>query len=184
MGKVIVGIMMSLDGFISDANGSVSRLYPDFDALLDADIFQEAMRSTGAVVMGRRTYDMGNGDYTGYEFQTPIFVLTHDVPETPAKGENDKLKFHFVTEGIESAIRQAKAAAGDKDVTLVGGASTAQQCLRAGLCDELQVDIQPVFLGDGLRFFENLSTAPVKLEATDTTRYAGVVHLVFRVSKE
>src|SRR5213082_488570 len=136
MGNVIVGATMSLDGFMNDRNGSVSRLYPDLEALRSTEMLQEEMRTTGAVVMGRRAYDMAAGDFTDYEYQVPIFVLTHEVPEKAAKGENERLACTFVTDGIESAIEKAKAAAGDKDVTVVGGANTAQQCVRAGLVDE------------------------------------------------
>src|SRR5262245_46153702 len=140
MGQVIVGMTMSLDGYINDQNGSVSRLYPDMYALRETEEMQEAMRTTGAVVMGRRTYDMANGDFTDYEFQTPIFVVTNHPPEKAAKGENENLKFIFVTDGIESAIAQAKAAAGDKNVVVVGGASTIQQIIKAGLADTLELD--------------------------------------------
>jgi dihydrofolate reductase len=162
MANVIAGITTSLDGFVNDANGDVSRLYLDFAELRDNARMQETMRSTGAVVMGRHAYDMANGDFTDYEFQTPIFVLTHQPPAQPAKGENDKLRFTFVTDGIESAIRQAKAAAGDKDVTVIGGASTIQQCLKSGLVDYLEIDVMPVILGGGTRLFEHLQ--PITLE--------------------
>ena len=117
-------------------------------------MLQEEIRMTGAVVMGRRAFDMAEGDLTGYEYQVPIFVLTHHVPQQEIKGLNERLTVTFVTDGIERAIEQAKAAAGDKDVMVVGGANTAQQCLRAGLVDEIHIGIVPVFLGDGLRFFE------------------------------
>src|SRR5204862_3320437 len=130
MGKVIIGATMSLDGFMNDRNGDVSRLYPDMEALRRTEMLQEEIQTTGAVVMGRRAYGMAEGDFTDYEFQVPIFVLTHDVPEKVAKGENEKLSFTFVTDGIESAIAQAKAAAGDKYVTVIGGADTAQQCIK------------------------------------------------------
>src|SRR5947209_18161539 len=146
MGKVIVGANMSLDGFMNDHNGDVSRLYPDLEAVRRTEMLQEEIQMTGAVVMGRRAYDMAEGDLTDYEYQVPIFVLTHHVPEKAAKGENDKLTLTFVTDGIERAIEKAKAAAGDKQVTVVGGASTAQQCLRSGLVDELHIDIVPVVL--------------------------------------
>ncbi|HCF83916.1 MAG TPA: riboflavin biosynthesis protein RibD, partial [Ktedonobacter sp.] len=137
MGKVIVGATMSLDWFMNDRNGDLSRLYPDLEALRRTEMLQEEIRTTGAVVMGRRAYDMGEGDLTDYEYQVPIFVLTHAVPAKGAKGENDKLTLTFVTSGIEKAIDLAKAAAGDKHVMVVGGANTAQQCLRAGLVDEI-----------------------------------------------
>lgn len=85
MAKVILGMTMSLDGFVQDRNGSVERLYPDLEALRNDASLQDAIRTTGAVVMGRRAYDMASGDFTGYEFQTPIFVVTHHPPERVAK---------------------------------------------------------------------------------------------------
>ncbi len=181
MGKVIFGLRMSLDGYIHDKNGSASRLYADIESMQDDEGIQEAIRTTGAVVMGRHSYDMGNGDYTGYEFQNPIFVITHTPPETPPKGENENLKFHFVTDGVESAVKQAKAAAGDKAVTIVGGADVAQQALKAGLIDELQLDIVPVLLGGGLLLFENMGGKHIELEATRVGTTAGVTNMVFRV---
>jgi dihydrofolate reductase len=164
MGKVLLGTTMSLDGFIADRNGDVSRLYPDLSELRKTEVLQESIKTTGAVVMGKRAYDMAEGDFTDYEYQVPIFVLTHDVPEKVAKGENRKLTFTFVTDGIESAIEKAKAAAGGKNVTVIGGANTAQQLIRAGLLDEIQIGIMPVLLGEGLRFFEHLGTEHIELE--------------------
>ena len=142
------------------------------------------MRNTGAVVMGRHSYDMGNGDYTGYEFQASIFVITHDAPQQVAKGENENLTFTFVTDGVESAISQAKIAAGDKDVTIVGGADIGQQCLKAGLVDELHLDIVPVFLNQGLRLFEHLDGADIKLERIKVSVEPTFTHLRFRVVKQ
>src|SRR5205085_8747256 len=104
MGKVIVGATMSLDWFMNDRHGDVSRLYPDLQALRSIEMLQEEIRTTGAVVMGRRAYDMAEGDLTDYEFQVPIFVLTHHPPEQGPKGENDRLTVTFVTNGIQSAI--------------------------------------------------------------------------------
>src|SRR2546422_5136247 len=129
MGHVIIGATLSLDGFMNDRHGEVSRLYPDLAALRRTEMLQEEIRTTGAVVMGRHAYDMAEGDFTDYEYQVPIFVVTHEVPEKAAKGENERLTFTFVTDGIESAIEKAKAASlrsgGDKDVTVIGGANTA-----------------------------------------------------------
>ena len=181
MAKVIVGTTMSLDGFINDRNGSVERLYPDLDELRKTEMLQESIRSTGAALMGRRAYDMADGDFTGYEYQTPIFVLTHHPPEKAAKGENEKLKITFVTEGIESAVEKAKAAAGDKDVIVVGGADTAQQCLKAGLFDEIQIGIVPILLGGGLRFFDNISMENVRLERTRVLESPTRIDLLYRV---
>ncbi|MBX3064910.1 MAG: hypothetical protein KF726_18150 [Anaerolineae bacterium] len=121
MGKVIAGLMHSLDGFVSDVNGDVSRLYPDLGDLANSEMLQEDMRTTGAVVLGRNSYDMGDPDSfaDSYEYQVPIFVLTHHVPEKKPK-ENDKLTITFVTDGIESVIAKAKAAAGGKNVMVIG----------------------------------------------------------------
>lgn len=183
MAKVLLGMTMSLDGFINDRHGSVERLYPDLAALRETAALQELIATTGAVFMGRRAYDMAAGDFTGYEFQTPIFILTHQTPQTVAKGENDRLYFHFVTDGIASAIQQAKAAAGSKDVVVVGGAMTAQQCLNAGLADELEVAIRPVLLGAGLRLFEHLDTQQIALERISVTDSPTATDLRFRVVK-
>ena len=125
MGKVIAGMSMSLDGYINDQNGSVEKLYSDFSELHDAPAFQEMIKNTGAVVMGRHVYEMGDPNLWAnddYEFQTPIFVLTHTPPAKYPKG-NNKLTFTFVTDGIESAVSQAKKAASDKDVQVIGGGS-------------------------------------------------------------
>ena len=183
MGKVIVGATMSLDWFMNDRHGDVSRLYPDLQALRSIEMLQEEIRTTGAVVMGRRAYDMAAGDLTDYEYQVPIFVLTHHVPEQRPKGENDQLTVNFVTDGIQSAIDQAKAAAGDKQVTVVGGANTAQQCLRAGLVDEIHIGIVPVLFGEGLRFFEPLVNEQMELERTRVFESPTRTDLWFRIVK-
>ena len=138
MEKVICGMAMSLDGFVNDRDGKVGRLYPDFDAFRSGEVLRESIATTGAVVMGRHAYEMGDPDsYAGnYEYQAPIFVLTHHVPEKLPK-EDGRLTFTFVTEGIHTAIEKAKTAAGDKDVTVIGGANTIQQFIKAGLLDEI-----------------------------------------------
>lgn len=165
MGEVIVGATMSLDGFINDRNGDLGPLYPDMDAMREADDLQESIRTTGAVVMGRRAYSLADPlGFADYEYQVPIFVLTHRVPKDPLPGENERLRLVFVTDGIESAIRQAKAVAGDKDVTVVGGASTAQQCMRAGLADRIDIYLAPLLLGKSLPLFEQESPRPIRLE--------------------
>ena len=182
MGKVIFGMTVSLDGFVNDKNGSVARLYPDLAALDQTELLQEEIRNTGAVVMGRHTYDMGKGDYTGYEFQVPIFVITHHAPEPP-RGQNENLKFHFVTDSIESAFEQAKAAAGDKNVMVVGGPNIGQKSLKMGLIDQVAVGIMPVLLGGGLRLFENLEDISIKLEEIEVLRTPGRTDIKYRVIK-
>ncbi len=183
MAKVVLGTTMSLDGFIADRNGDLSPLYPDLEELRNTEMLQESMKDTGAVVMGRRSYDLAQGDLTGYEYQVPIFVVTHEAPKQVPKGQNDKLRVIFVTEGIESAIERAKAAAGEKDVTIVGGANTAQQLLRAGLVDEIEIGIMPLILGQGLRFFEHLDDEQIELERTRVMESGARVDLRFRVVK-
>ena len=183
MARVIVGMTMSLDGFVSDRNGEVGRLYPDMEAMRQSEQLHQAIGSTGAVVMGRRSYEMGRGDFTGYEFQVPIFVLTHRAPEQVAKGENDSLTFTFLTEGVERVIDQAQAAAGDKDVTVVGGASVIHQCIEAGLADELHIDLRSVLLGDGLRLFDRSDAPPIELGPFGVSESPGVTHLRYRVRK-
>ena len=181
MGNVIIGATMSLDWFMNDRNGDVSRLYQDFEALRRTEMLREEIRTTGAVVMGRRAYDMAEGDLTDYEYQVPIFVLTHHIPQHVVKGENDKLTVTFVTSGLQTAIEKAKAAAGDKHVMVVGGANTAQQCLQAGLVDEIHIGIIPVLLGEGLRFFEPLVNEQLELERTRVFESPTRTDLWFRV---
>jgi dihydrofolate reductase len=150
----------------------------------ESEVLQEQIRTTGAVVMGRHAYDMANGDFTGYEFQVPIFVITHNVPDSVAKGENNKLSFTFITDGVESAVEKARAAAGGKNVTVIGSANIAQQCLRARLVDELHIDVMPVLLGGGLRFFEHLDGEQIELERTAVVEVSPTrTHLEFRLVK-
>jgi dihydrofolate reductase len=184
MGKVIAGMTMSLDGFVHDHTGSVGALYPDLDSLRDTEPLREAIHHTGAVVMGWNAFAMADDpDFYAhnYEFQVPIFVLTHVVPQRRPK-QTDQLTFTFVTDGIENAITQAKVAAGDKDVTVLGGARTVQQCLRAGLADELHIDIMPVLLCGGLRLFEAIGTEHIRLERLKVVELpAGRTHLRFGI---
>jgi dihydrofolate reductase len=186
MGKVILGTTLSLDGFVNDWSGSVSALYPDLDTLRETELLKESIQNTGAVVMGRNSFAMAEDPDSiaeNYEYQVPIFVLTHQPPKRHPK-ETGTLTFTFVTDGIESAIGQAKVAAGDKDVTVIGAASTAQQCLRTGLVDELHIDIMPVLLCSGLRFFEGIGADQIQLERMQVMELpTGRTHLRFRIIK-
>lgn len=184
MTKVIVGMTTSLDGFVADQSGSADRLYPDLAALQGTAYMKAAINETGAVVMGRKTFEMGDPDsYVGnYEFQVPIFVLTHNPPHVPPK-QDEYLTFTFVTDGVESAIAQAAAAARGRSITVVGGVSVANQLLRAGLVDELHLDVMPVLLGAGLRFFGNTDLDRLQLENTGVQQIGARTSLRFRVKK-
>ncbi|HEX9379598.1 MAG TPA: dihydrofolate reductase family protein [Gaiellaceae bacterium] len=156
----------------------------------DSEVLQESIDSTGAVVMGRRMFSGGEGAWEpdpraegwwGDEppFHVPVFVLTHHARETLVmKGGTS---FNFVTDGIGTALEQARAAAGDKDVLLAGGANIVQQYLEAGLLDELQIHVAPVLLGDGTSLFDRLRIEPLGLEATRMIASPSVTHRRFRV---
>jgi dihydrofolate reductase len=204
MGKVRTGHSTSLDGFIAGPNdgpeaplgdggerllawysgGGTEYRLPSTEMVftvspLSAELLRETRRTTGALVTGRRTFDLTNGWGGRHPLDVPVFVVTHTVPQ---EWVFEGSPFTFVTEGLESAIEQAKAVAGDKDVGVVG-ASLVRQCIRAGLLDEIHVDLVPVLLGDGVRLFDHLGTEPIELESTRMIEGAGVTHLTFRVVK-
>jgi dihydrofolate reductase len=134
--------------------------------------------------MGRKAYAMASDPDTyadSYEFRVPIFVLTHTPPEKHPKETGD-LTFTFVTDGIQSAVTQAKAAAGDKDVTIVGGARVIRDSLKHNLVDELHIDVMPVILGAGLQLFEDLGAPRIHLERIKVVEISGGrTHLAFRI---
>lgn len=181
---MIAGMTASLDGFVADRDGGVGALYPDLADLRGTAYMNAAIEETGAVLMGRRTFEMGDPDgFVGnYEFQVPIFVVTHQPPEVKPK-QDDRLTFTFVTEGVEAAVAQAAAAAGDKAVTVVGGVNLARQLLKAGLVDELRIDVMPVLLGGGLRFFGNNDLGLIELETIDVQQVGMRTSLRFRVKR-
>ncbi len=146
-------------------------------------------QDVGATVMGRNMFGGGPGPWrddppwTGWwgedpPYHTPVFVLTHH-PRDPLPMQGGTT-FHFVTEGIGSALEQARKAAGDRDVLIAGGAEAVQQYLAAGLIEELQLHIVPVVLGDGERLLENVGD--LRLEQTRVIEAPGVVHLTYRVN--
>ena len=186
MGKVILGVTISLDGFAEDSNGSVGALYPDLDTLRNTGVLRESIHTTGSVVMAWKEFAMAEDpDWfaDNYEYQVPIFVFTDKAPKKHPK-ETDRLTFTFVTDGIKSAVLQAKAAASDKNVTIIGSASTTGQCIRAGLADELHIDIIPVFLKAGFRPFEDTGNKSIKVERIKVVELpAGRTHLRFRFVK-
>ena len=158
----------------------------------DDEVVAETLQATGAVVMGRRMFSGGKGPWAddpntdawwgdNPPFHVPVFVLTHHPRETVIK--EGGTSFTFVTDGIEAALEQARAAAGDKDVSLAGGADVVQQYLSAGLLDELQIHLAPLFLGGGVRLFDMLGPDPIELEATRVIESPTVTHLRYRVVK-
>jgi dihydrofolate reductase len=195
MGLVIAAMTMSLDGFIAFENNEVGPLfnwYVNGGANIEipsggggikvsqagADFIREASRSSGALVTGRRTFDFVHGWGGMHPMNVPVVVLTHHVPQEWVK---DGSPFTFVTDGIESAIEKAQRLAGDKNIA-VGTASTTQQCLKAGLLDGIHVDLAPVLLGQGIRFFEYLGE-PIELEITEVNSAPDVTHITYRVVK-
>jgi dihydrofolate reductase len=158
----------------------------------DSEVVEESLAATGAVVMGRRMFSGGAGPWEddtnadgwwGDEppFRVPVFVLTHHPRETVTK--QGGTSFTFITGGIESALAQARAAAGEKSVLVAGGANTVQQCLAAGLVDEIQIHVAPVLLGSGTRLFGSVEPEGIKVEGTRVTASPAVTHLRFRVLK-
>lgn len=193
MSKVVLVFSMSLDGYVAGLEVSAEQpmggggerlhdwMFKDhLDRARDEDIVKESFARTGAVIVGRRTFDLGLrhwGDDTPYP--VPSFVLTHRRREPlPTKSAS----FVFVDDGIESAVRQAKAAAGDKDVTVMG-AETAQQVLKAGLVDQMHITLVPVLLGGGTRLFDNFGNAPIQLTRTRAVETAAATHLWFSVQR-
>ena len=162
------------------------------EAGADAEVMQEHIDSLGAVVMGRKMYSGGEGGWEddpnprgwwGDEppFHVPVFVLTHHARE-PLEMEGGTT-FTFVTDGIEAAAEQARAAAaGDRSVHVAGGADAIQQFLRAGLIDEFQVHVAPVFLGGGRRLFDALGDPPPAIELDRVVATPAVTHLRYRVA--
>ncbi len=182
MGKVIFDISMSLDGFITGPNDDVDRLHEwIWNGTTDALMQGGTVATTGAIVSGRRTYDLVNGWGGSHPLHgVPVFVVTHEVPEQAPEGATP---FTFVTDGIESAITQARAAAGDKNVYVLGGANTAQECIKARVLDELRIHLVPVLLGDGIRLFDHLGATPIELESTGVIESPDVTHLMLRVAE-
>jgi dihydrofolate reductase len=157
----------------------------------DSDVLEETIRDTGATVMGRRMFSGGEGAWEddpnadGWwgddpPFRHPVFILTHHPREAVTK--QGGTTFTFVTDGIESALEQARAAAGDKDVAIAGGANAIQQYLAAGVVDELQIHIAAVLLGDGVRLFDQ-APANLELETTRVIDSPRVTHLTYRIVK-
>jgi dihydrofolate reductase len=191
MSKVHCDISMSVDGFITGPNEGVEKPLGDdagrlhewmFAAKTDADaeVLDEVYARTGAILMGRRMFDVGVEPWGDPPpFERPVFVLTHEARDPmPMQGGTT---YSFVTDGIEAGLRQATAAAGEKDVGIWGGANIIRQYLTAGLLDEIQIHLIPGLLRGGVRLFDASSQQRIELERTRTIETPSATHLRFEV---
>src|SRR5262245_58841063 len=205
-GKVFFSVTMSLDGFVAPEGRMGERhwmaqwmelqqwIFPQrfFRENLnlgdggeegrDNDILRETFERTGASVMGKRMFDAGEQAWPEEApFHTPVFVVTHtqrDPWERPGG-----TTFHFVNDGIESALLQAREAAGDRDVRIAGGAETIQEYLDSGLIDELSITLAPVLFGTGSRLFDRVDPARLALDQARTDASSRVTHLTYTARK-
>lgn len=197
MSKLVAIMSMSLDGFVADANDGVGDVFAWYFNSGDVEVHTggadpmtfkvsgpsaEHIRSLasglGAVLTGRRTFEVAHG-WDGKHAWGPAFVVTHKIP---AGWPRPNSTVHFVTDGIESAVKRAKAAAGEKNVA-VHGADTIQQLLNAGLLDEIAVDVVALLLGSGVRLFDHLAGTPAVLGNPTVVSGVGVTHLRYPVRK-
>jgi dihydrofolate reductase len=193
--KVVAIMSMSLDGYVADANDGVAEVFDwyfsgDVEISMpvksdmtfrvsapSADHLRALVAEVGAMLTGRRTFERAGGWGGQHPWDVPAFVVTHDVPDGwPRPGST----VHFVTDGIEDAVARAKSAAGPKSVG-VHGAQTIQQCLDAGLLDEIHIDLAAVLLGAGVRLFDYLANTPVVLGNPTVVTGVGVTHLRYPV---
>ena len=196
MSKIIAIMSMSLDGFVADRHDGVGEVFDWYmhsgtveiktggsDPMTfhvsepSAKHWHELTSNMGAMITGRRTFDVAEG-WNGNHGIGPAFVLTHQVPPGWPRPNST---VHFVSDGVESAVKQAKAAANGKDVG-VHGSDTIKQLIAAELLDELSIDVAAVLLGDGIRLFDNVVTAPMRLGAPSVINGVGVTHMRFPVT--
>lgn len=200
-GKVRVDISVSLDGYVAGPEDGPERPlgrggetlhewvvatdswrkmhgYEGGTSGVDSDVMADAVAGVGAIVMGRRMFDLGE-PYWGEDppFRRPVFVVTHEPREAVVRGETT---FAFVTGGPEGALDIAREAAGDGDVSIAGGAEVIRQLLRAGTVDDVTLHVVPVLLGGGASLFEGVGP-DVRFEQVRTVEGAGVTHLMLRV---
>lgn len=193
MSKVITEMSMSLDGYVADPDDHVELLhawYAEGDietptgtpgvsfhtSQESASLLRDALAEVGALITGRRNFDIAGGWAGAHPMGVPVVVVTHSVPDGWPRGD---APFTFVDD-IEQAVQDAKALAGDNSV-VIASPNIAQQCLNAGLLDEIAVSLIPVLLGDGILFFANLHDAPIALNGPVVSQGEGVTHLRFTV---
>jgi dihydrofolate reductase len=190
MGKVVVDIAMSLDGFIAGTNVSPQlpmgddglRLHEwifDKKTDIDSNVIKEVMETSGAVIVGRHTYDVAIDDAWGGEspFAMPALVVSHRKAEKIVEG------FTFITGGIEETLQQAKAIGGNKNIWIMGGANIIRQFIKAGLVDELEIHLSHILLRKGTRLFDDTLTNVIDLERIRSIGSDAVTHLRFRILK-
>jgi dihydrofolate reductase len=191
MSKVIADMSMSLDGKIATQDDDISRLVrwffegdtevpglPFRTSAASAKLLSDAVQNVGALIGGRRYFDLAQGWGGQHPMGVPVYILTHEPPaDWPADSS-----IRFVTDGVESLVAQAREAAGGKDVG-VATPSIVRQCLEAGLLDELQVNVVPVVMGEGRPFFDGIA-GDVDLDGPDVIEGAGVTHLRYRVARQ
>lgn len=189
MGKVVAEITMSLDGFTAGPditnkdpmgiNGESLHewLFAKATAT-DKAMLAELTDTTGAVILGHRTYSIGLDPWGAVSpFKAPAFVLCHQVPSKAVSG------FEYVTEGIDAALTKARKIAGEKNIWLMGGANVIQQYLKAGLVEEFRLHIAPMLLMQGTRLFDNIGDGPAQWVKESVTETPAAVHMVFRIEK-
>ena len=197
MSKVVAIMSMSLDGYVADLNDGVAEVFDWYFKSGDvefhtggadrmtfkvsapsAEHLRDLTSGLGAMLTGRHTFEVAHG-WNGNHAWGPAFVLTHQIPDGWPRPNST---VHFVTDGLESAVKQAKAASGGKSVG-VHGADTIQQLLNAGLLDELNIDVAAVLLGSGVRLFDHLAGTPAVLGNPTMIPGVGVTHLRYPVRK-
>jgi dihydrofolate reductase len=180
-GTVVADMSMSLDGFVADPEDGVDRVFAWYGkpqpSRRSAGEGERDASGLGVIVYGRRTFEVASGWGGNHPLGVPVIVVTHRIPDGWPRPDST---VRFNTDGIESAIEQARAIAAGKDIAL-GSPKIIQQCLDRGLVDRLQISLVSVLLGDGIRLFENLATAPIVLESPVVSEGNGVTHLAYKV---
>jgi dihydrofolate reductase len=196
MTKLTADISMSLDGFVTDPTASVGTALegddpgrlsdwmfdPKMKTETDAEVVAERYASTGAVLIGKRMFDVGFEPWGDPPpFGMPVFIVTHEQREAmPMQGGTT---YTFVTDGIEAALELARAAAGDKNVGVWGGPNLIRQYLQAGLLDEMNIHLVPLLLGSGIRLFEDYNPEGIELRRASSIETPGATHLRFDIVK-
>jgi dihydrofolate reductase len=176
---VVADMSVSLDGFVADPDDGVDRVFAWYGKPQPAGATgsDRGASGLGVILYGRRTFEVANGWGGNHPVGVPVIVVTHSMPDGWPRPDSTVL---FNTEGIESAVEQAKQIAGGKIVAL-GSPTIIQQCLDRGLVDRLQVSLVPLLLGRGIRLFENLDSTPIELENPTVSEGNGVTHLHYDV---